>query len=90
MSPSCPHPSLSGNELPLSGSKPRKLLPALVTNSEGTSSDFAQGPLLQPRLLPRANLTKVACESCRKRKAKVRAKLDIFIFLVRNQTDSAR
>ncbi|KAI3571833.1 fungal-specific transcription factor domain-containing protein [Fusarium oxysporum f. sp. albedinis] len=70
MSSSSPHRSLSDNQSPLSGSKLRQLVPAPGSNSEGTSSDSSQGPSLQPRPLPRANLTKIACEPCRKRKAK--------------------
>ncbi|KAJ3455174.1 hypothetical protein MRS44_013774 [Fusarium solani] len=42
---------------------------APVSNSESPSSASYQGPSL-PSLRPRANLTKIACESCRKRKAK--------------------
>ncbi|KAL5610949.1 hypothetical protein FOBRF1_007066 [Fusarium oxysporum] len=70
MSSSRPHPPLSDKELSSSGSKLRELLPAPVLNFQGTSSDSSQGPSLQPRLHPRANLTKIACEPCRKRKAK--------------------
>ncbi|KAI7759094.1 hypothetical protein LZL87_013947 [Fusarium oxysporum] len=70
MSSSCPHAPPSDSQSPLSVSKLRKLLPAPGSNHETTSSDSSQGPALQPRLLPRANLTKIACEPCRKRKAK--------------------
>ncbi|RKK64716.1 hypothetical protein BFJ69_g16586 [Fusarium oxysporum] len=70
MSSSRPHAPLSDSQSPLSGSKLRKLLPAPGSNHETTSSDSSQGPSLQPRLLPRANITKIACEPCRKRKAK--------------------
>ncbi|KAL5592255.1 hypothetical protein FOBRF1_013281 [Fusarium oxysporum] len=69
MSSSRPHPPLSDKELSSSGSIFRELLPAPVLNFEGTSSDSSQGPSL-PRLLSRANVTKIACEPCRKRKAK--------------------
>ncbi|KAI8710723.1 Zn(2)-C6 fungal-type domain-containing protein [Fusarium sp. LHS14.1] len=48
----------------------RRLLPAPVSNSEGTSSGSDQGPSLPSHLRPRANPTKIACEPCRKRKAK--------------------
>ncbi|KAH7191428.1 hypothetical protein BKA60DRAFT_661994, partial [Fusarium oxysporum] len=44
--------------------------PALVSDPEGTSSSSNQGPSLPSRLQPRTNQTKVACEPCRKRKAK--------------------
>ncbi|KAK7582933.1 hypothetical protein V3481_012228 [Fusarium oxysporum f. sp. vasinfectum] len=70
MSSSSSHPFISDNQSPLSGSKLRKLRPGPGPSSGGTSSDSSQGPSLQPRLLPRANLTKIACEPCRKRKAK--------------------
>ncbi|KAM0304257.1 hypothetical protein ACHAPM_002334 [Fusarium culmorum] len=70
MSSSRPHPSPSNNELPSSVSGFRRLLPGPISNSEDTSSGSGQGPSLQPRLLPRANVTKIACESCRKRRAK--------------------
>jgi hypothetical protein len=90
MSSSRPHAPLSDSQSPLSGSKLRKLLPAPGSNHETTSSDSSQGPSLQPRLLPRANITKIACEPCRKRKAKVRVKLDLFILLARHWTGSAR
>ncbi|EXL64264.1 hypothetical protein FOPG_19468 [Fusarium oxysporum f. sp. conglutinans race 2 54008] len=70
MSSSSSHPFISDNQSPLSGSKLRKLRPAPGPSSGGTSSDSSQGLSLQPRLLPRANLTKIACEPCRKRKAK--------------------
>ncbi|EXL64088.1 hypothetical protein FOPG_19643 [Fusarium oxysporum f. sp. conglutinans race 2 54008] len=70
MSSSSSDPFISGNQSPLSGSKLRKLRPAPGPSCGGTSSDSSQGPSLQPRLLPRANLTKIACEPCRKRKAK--------------------
>ncbi|KAI8680546.1 Zn(2)-C6 fungal-type domain-containing protein [Fusarium keratoplasticum] len=71
MSPlsSRPAPSLGDNGLLSSVSRCRSLLPAPVSNSEGSTSGSDQGPSL-PSLRPRANLTKIACESCRKRKAK--------------------
>ncbi|KAH6953645.1 hypothetical protein DER45DRAFT_576136 [Fusarium avenaceum] len=52
----------------------RRLIPAPVSNSEDTSSSSGsgsdQGPSLRSYLHPRTNLTKIACEPCRKRKAK--------------------
>uniref|UniRef100_A0A0D2YF37 Xylanolytic transcriptional activator regulatory domain-containing protein n=1 Tax=Fusarium oxysporum (strain Fo5176) TaxID=660025 RepID=A0A0D2YF37_FUSOF len=75
MSSSSSHPFISDNQSPLSGFKLRKLRPAPGPSSGGTSSDSSQGPSLQPRLLPRANLTKIACEPCRRRKAKERANI---------------
>ncbi|KAJ3455123.1 hypothetical protein MRS44_013723 [Fusarium solani] len=71
MSPqsSRPAPSLGDNGLLSSVSRCRSLLPAPVSNSEGSTSGSDQGPSL-PSLRPRANLTRIACESCRKRKAK--------------------
>ncbi|KAF5239891.1 hypothetical protein FANTH_9773 [Fusarium anthophilum] len=75
MSSSSSDSFISGNQSPLSGSKLCKLRPAPGQSSGGTSSDSSQGPSLQPRLLPRANLTKIACDPCRKQKAKERANI---------------
>jgi hypothetical protein len=64
--------SLANTGLPSSVPGFRRLAPAPVSNSEGTSSSSGsdQGPSLRSYLHPRTNLTKIACESCRKRKAK--------------------
>ncbi|EXA32456.1 hypothetical protein FOVG_16291 [Fusarium oxysporum f. sp. pisi HDV247] len=70
MSSRGPPPSLSDNQSHMSGSKFRKLLPAPASKSKGTSSNSSRVPSLQPRLLPRTNLTRIACEPCRKRKSK--------------------
>ncbi|KAG7435385.1 Nitrogen assimilation transcription factor nit-4 [Fusarium oxysporum f. sp. raphani] len=63
-------PSLSDKGLPLNVSEFRRLLPAPVSDPEGTSSGSDRGPSLPSRLHPRTNQTKIACEPCRKRKAK--------------------
>ncbi|KAJ3453762.1 hypothetical protein MRS44_018394 [Fusarium solani] len=65
-----PSPSLGDNGLPSGVPGFRTLLPAPVSNSEGTSSGSDRGPSLRSHLPPRVNLTKIACEPCRKRKAK--------------------
>ncbi|RBA11005.1 hypothetical protein FPRO05_14311 [Fusarium proliferatum] len=64
------YPSLSDKGLPLNISDFRKLLPAPVSDPEGTRSGSDLGPSLPSRLHPRTNQTKIACEPCRKRKAK--------------------
>ncbi|KAF5548366.1 nitrogen assimilation transcription factor nit-4 [Fusarium phyllophilum] len=50
----------------------RRLVPAPVSTYESTGSGSDHGPPLPSYLRPRANPTKIACESCRKRKAKAR------------------
>lgn len=85
-----PSPSLGDNGLPSGVPGFRTLLPAPVSNSEGTSSGSDRGPSLRSHLPPRVNLTKIACEPCRKRKAKVRAEVDRSMFLLGNLTSSAR
>ncbi|KAI7766366.1 hypothetical protein LZL87_013140 [Fusarium oxysporum] len=57
----------------------RRLVPAPVSTSESTSSGSDQGPSLLSHLRPRANLTKIACEPCRRRKAKARAEFHMFM-----------
>ncbi|KAL6917071.1 hypothetical protein FSST1_008566 [Fusarium sambucinum] len=70
MRSSPPRLSLSDKGLPLNVPEFRRLLPAPVPGLEGTSSGSNQGPSLPSRLHPRTNHTKIACEPCRKRKAK--------------------
>ncbi|EXK25618.1 hypothetical protein FOMG_17719 [Fusarium oxysporum f. sp. melonis 26406] len=70
MSSSRPSPSLSDNGSSASVPKFRRLLPGPALKSEGTTSGSDQGPSLRSGLRPRATQTKVACEPCRKRKAK--------------------
>jgi hypothetical protein len=72
MSSSPPLQSLANNGMPSSVPRFRRLVPAPVSNSESTSSGSDQGPSLLSYLRPRAKPTKIACESCRKRRAKVR------------------
>ncbi|PNP79481.1 hypothetical protein FNYG_07097 [Fusarium nygamai] len=50
----------------------RRLEPAPVSTYESTGSGSDQGPPLLSYLRPRAKQTKIACESCRKRKARAR------------------
>ncbi|CEI70926.1 hypothetical protein FVEN_g9698 [Fusarium venenatum] len=69
------HPPLSDNGLPLGVPGLRKLLPASpapVSDAGGTStgSGWGPSPRLHPRHRSRANVTKIACEPCRKRKGK--------------------
>jgi hypothetical protein len=77
-----PLPSLGDNGLPSSVLQSRRLLPAPLSSSGGTSSSSDKG-LSVPLRRPRAGLTNIACESCRKRKAKVLAELHIPMLLLR-------
>ncbi|EXK27464.1 hypothetical protein FOMG_16015 [Fusarium oxysporum f. sp. melonis 26406] len=70
MSSSPPLQSLDNNNMPSSVPGFRRLVPAPVSTSQSTSSGSDQGPSLLSHLRPRAKQTKIACESCRKRKAK--------------------
>ncbi|KAG7404563.1 Echinocandin B biosynthetic cluster transcription factor ecdB [Fusarium oxysporum f. sp. raphani] len=70
MSSSPPLQSLANNGMPSSVPGFRRLVSAPVSTSESTSSGSDQGRSLLSHLRPRAKQTKIACESCRKRKAK--------------------
>ncbi|KAF5692882.1 C6 transcription factor [Fusarium denticulatum] len=70
MSLSPPLRSVNNNGVPSSASRFRKLVPAPGSTYESTGSGSDQGPPLLSYLRPRAKQTKIACESCRKLKAK--------------------